>query len=233
MSLKAVLIVDDEPKIRAVVRQALEDDVERVLEASTGRDAIATIETERPELVILDLGLPDMDGLAVCRAVRVWSSVPILVLSARTDEEEKVRILDAGADDYVTKPFSTLELRARVRAQARRAQMPSTPGTAAPLVIGDLLIDTGARLVTSAGVAVHLTRTEWALLRVLVAHAGRPVTHERLFTSVWGRSEGDAQLYLRVYIAHLRRKLEGDPYRPTLILTEPGVGYRFVLEAQT
>ncbi len=225
----SVLIVDDEPKIRSAVRQALEREVRLVLEASNGRDAIAIAERERPGLVVIDLGLPDMEGLAVCRAIRGWSSVPILVLSARTDEQEKASLLEAGADDYVTKPFSTVELRARVRAALRRSQMAPVPGTDAPIVIGDLVIDTARRLVTSAGSDVHLTPTEWGLLRVLIANAGRPVTHERLFRAVWGQAEGDAQLYLRVYVAHLRRKLEGDSYRPRLIITEPGVGYRFVL----
>jgi two-component system KDP operon response regulator KdpE len=225
----SVLIVDDEPKIRNAVRQALEHEVRTVLEASNGRDAIAMAERERPGLVIIDLGLPDMEGIAVCRAIRGWSSVPILVLSARTDEEEKASLLEAGADDYITKPFSTVELRARVRAAVRRSQMAPLPGTNAPIVIGDLVIDTARRQVTSAGSDVHLTPTEWGLLRVLIANAGRPVTHERLFHAVWGQAEGDAQLYLRVYVAHLRRKLEGDSYRPRLIVTEPGVGYRFVL----
>jgi len=225
----SVLIVDDEPKIRNAVRQALEHEVRTVLEASNGRDAITMAEQQRPAVVIIDLGLPDMEGIDVCRAIRGWSSVPILVLSARTDEQEKASLLEAGADDYVTKPFSTVELRARVRAAVRRSQMAPVPGTDAPIVIGDLVIDTARRVVTRARSDVHLTPTEWGLLRVLVANAGKPVTHERLFHAVWGHAEGDAQLYLRVYVAHLRRKLEVDSYQPRLILTEPGVGYRFVL----
>jgi len=229
MSLHTVLVVDDEPKIRDIVREALASDAERVLEASTGHDAIAVAETERPDLIVLDLGLLDMDGLEVCRAIRAWSSAPIVVLSARTSEDDKAGILDAGADDYVTKPFSVVELRARIRAHARRARMPSILGSDAPIVTGDLVIDVGRQTVTRAGVPVHLTRTEWALLRALIAHDDRPVTHDRLFAQVWGHAEGDARLYLRVYVAHLRRKLEADPYRPTRILTEPGVGYRFVL----
>jgi two-component system KDP operon response regulator KdpE len=224
-----VLIVDDEAKIRSALRQALEREVGVILEASNGRDAIAIAEQKRPAVVIVDLGLPDMDGIDVCRIIREWSSVPILVLSARTDEHEKASLLEAGADDYITKPFSTVELRARVHAAVRRSQMTPVPGTEAPLVIGDLVIDTARRIVTSAGSDVHLTPTEWGLLRVLIANAGRPVTHARLFDSVWGQAAGDAQLYLRVYVAHLRRKLEADSYRPRLILTEPGVGYRFVL----
>lgn len=228
--IQTVLIIDDEPKIRAIVRQALECEAERLVEATTGRDAIAAAERERPDLIILDLGLPDMEGVDVCRAIRAWSGAPILVLSARTGEDDKTVLLDAGADDYVTKPFSTLELRARVRAQARRARMSAVPGSDAPLVVGELVIDTARREVMRNGVPVHLTPTEWALLRTLLAQVGRPVTHAQLFRAVWGESHGDAQLYLRVYVAHLRRKLEADSYQPRLILTEPGVGYRLVLD---
>jgi two-component system KDP operon response regulator KdpE len=230
MGTITVLIVDDEPKIRGIVREALRGDVKRVLEARTGKEAIALAEAERPDLIVLDLGLPDMDGVEVCRSVRAWSSVPILVLSARAAEGEKAALLDAGADDYVTKPFSTVEFTARARAQVRRAQMPPVPGGDAPLVIGALTIDTGRRRVVRAGEEVHLTPTEWGLLRALVARADRPVTHEQLFREVWGGVAGDAQQYLRVYVAHLRRKLEADSYHPRLIVTEPGVGYRFVLE---
>ncbi len=230
MPLRAILIIDDEPKIRAVLRQALEGESDRVLEAATGRAAIDVAEAERPDLLILDLGLPDMEGVEVCRALRAWSSAPIIVLSARGNEEEKAELLEAGADDYVTKPFSTVELRARVRAHVRRARMAPLLGEEAPVTLGDLVIDTARRVVTRAGDDVHLTPTEWSLLRALMANAGRPVTHAKLFSAVWGRSHGDAQSYLRVYIAHLRRKLERDVYRPHLILTEPGVGYRFVID---
>jgi len=227
--LSSVRIVDDEPKIRLALRQAFEREVDTILEASNGREAIMIAEQKRPAVVIVDLGLPDMEGIDVCRAIRRWSSVPILVLSARTDEQEKASLLEAGADDYVTKPFGTVELRARVRAAVRRSQMAPVPGTDAPIVIGELVIDTARRVVTRAGSDVHLTPTEWGLLRVLIANTGKPVTHERLFHAVWGHAEGDAQLYLRVYVAHLRRKLETDSYEPRLIVTEPGVGYRFVL----
>jgi two-component system KDP operon response regulator KdpE len=230
LKISTVLIVDDEPKIRAIVREALENEAERLLEAVNGHDAIEIAQRERPDLVILDLGLPDMEGADVCRDIRSWSGAPILVLSARADEVEKAALLDAGADDYVTKPFSTVEFRARVRAQIRRSRMGIVTGGDAPIEIGDLSIDTARREITRRGDAIHLTPTEWALLRALLAHAGRPVTHAQLFRTVWGESYGDAQLYLRVYVAHLRRKLEGDSYRPRLILTEPGVGYRFVLD---
>ncbi len=231
MGTITVLVVDDEPKIRGIVREALRDDAKRVLEARTGKEAIALAESERPDLIVLDLGLPDMDGADVCRSIRAWSNVPILVLSARAAEGEKAALLDAGADDYVTKPFSTVELTARARAQVRRSQMAPVPGGEGPLVIGSLTIDTGRRRVVRDDVDVHLTPTEWGLLRALISRADRPVTHERLFREVWGGAEGDAQQYLRVYVAHLRRKLERDSYHPLLIVTEPGVGYRFALEA--
>ncbi len=225
-----ILVVDDEPKIRALVRDALSAEAGRVLEASTGRDAIAIAAAERPDLIVLDLGLPDMDGLEVCRAVRKWSSAPILVLSARPGEEDKSLLLDAGADDYVTKPFSIVELRARVRAQLRRARMAPLPGAEAPLEIGHLVIDTARRRVTRDGDEVHLTPTEWNLLLALLALADRPATHQKLYHAVWGNASGDAQQYLRVYVGHLRRKLERDPVHPRLILTEPGIGYRLILE---
>ncbi|HEX6965379.1 MAG TPA: response regulator [Gemmatimonadaceae bacterium] len=225
-----VLVIEDEPKIRAVVRDALAEDVTRVLDAATGEDGIAVAVAERPDLVVLDLGLPDMDGLEVCRRLRQWSSAPIVVLSARHSEEEKVRLLDAGADDYVTKPFGPVEFRARVRAQLRRARMAPVPGGDQPLALGDLTIDVARRSVMRDGETVHLSPTEWGLLQTLVTNAGRTMTHQQLFHAVWGPSYGDPQGYLRVYVAHLRRKIERDPYTPRHILTEPGVGYRFESE---
>ncbi|HXY31488.1 MAG TPA: response regulator [Gemmatimonadaceae bacterium] len=228
-SAKTLLVIEDEPKIRAVVRDALAGEADRLLEAATAADGIALAERERPDLVILDLGLPDRDGAEVCRHIRSWSSAPIVVLSARHSEEEKAHLLDAGADDYVTKPFGPVELRARVRAQLRRARMTPIPGGDAPLVSGDLVIDVANRQVTMNGVAVHLTPTEWSLLKVLVINAGKTMTHQQLFHAVWGSAYGDAQQYLRVYVAHLRRKIEQDPYAPRRIVTEPGVGYRFEL----
>jgi two-component system KDP operon response regulator KdpE len=222
-----VLIVDDEPKIRALLRDALLADGVTVIEAATGAEGIGAALESRPKLIILDLGLPDMDGVALCTAVREWSTAPIVVLSARHSEEEKTRLLDAGADDYVTKPFGMPELRARIRAQLRRARMRPVPGGDAPVRAAELEIDLAKRVVRRAGTPVHLTPTEWELLHELVMNDGRTLTHRHLFHKVWGQSYGDPQGYLRVYVAHLRRKLESDPYHPRLLLTDAGVGYRF------
>jgi len=225
-----LLVVDDEPQIRRAVRNTLATDFARVIEAATGSAAIDLAAAERPDFVILDLGLPDGAGIAVCRELRKWLDAPIVVLSARHADAEKVALLDAGADDYVTKPFSPDELQARVRAHLRRARATGSVARDRVIVRADLVIDTGARLVKRGGVVVHLTPTEWELLCALLAHAGRTMTHRQLFTAVWGNASGDAQQYLRVHVAALRRKLETDPVHPRLIHTEPGVGYRLDLE---
>jgi two-component system, OmpR family, KDP operon response regulator KdpE len=227
MSQATILVIDDEPRIRAVVRRALTDDAVRVIEAATGREGIDRAAAERPDLIVLDLGLPDVPGIRVCAEVRKWSAAPIVVLSARHSEHEKVSLLDAGADDYVTKPFGTAELQARVRAQLRRSRGVPRPGGAGPVEVDGLEIDLARRALTRGGEEIHLTPTEWDLLRAFVAHAGGTLTHEQLFRAVWGRSGADPQAYLRVHIANLRRKIEADVIRPRLILTEPGVGYRF------
>jgi two-component system KDP operon response regulator KdpE len=224
-----VLIIDDEPQIRRVVRTALEGEATVLLEAGTGAGGVALASAERPDLIILDLGLPDADGQAICRALRERSRAPIIVLTARHGEAEKIALFDAGADDYVTKPFSSDELRARVRAHLRRASgmMVGTEAGGA-ITADDVLIDFSVPAVTKADADVHLTRTEWDLLRALAANEGRTMTHAQLFRAVWGNGSGDAQQYLRVYVRNLRQKLERDPVRPRLIVTEPGVGYRFV-----
>lgn len=226
MHSDTVLVIDDELQIRRVVRNTLEQDGLRVLEAGTGREGADLAAAQRPDLIVLDLGLPDMTGLAVCQELRAWSRAPVLVLSARHSDTEKATLLDAGADDYVTKPFSPVELRARVRAQLRRARLAGGPEVTC-VRTGELAIDLERRAVSRAGVAVHLTPTEWSLLRVLVANRGRTLTHGALFAEVWGHAHGDAQQHLRVHVASLRRKLESDAVRPQHLITEPGVGYRF------
>jgi two-component system KDP operon response regulator KdpE len=199
-----------------------------VVEAENGASALEQVTSERPQLVILDLGLPDISGTAICAELRKRTRAPILVLSARHSDSEKVALLDAGADDYMTKPFSTAELQARVRALLRRAARGDTPDADTRVESGDLVIDLVARTIMVRGTYVHLTRTEWELLRTLATQAGRTLTHQQLFREVWsGRSYGDAQQYLRVQVAHLRRKIEDDVVRPRYIVTEPGVGYRF------
>jgi two-component system KDP operon response regulator KdpE len=239
----AVLVIDDEPQIRRLLSNALtaapfalpslpgaaDDPVRvRVLEASSGRAGIDLAAAEAPSLVMLDLGLPDMPGIEVCRELRRWTAAPIIVLSARHADTEKAALLDAGADDYMTKPFSTVELLARARAQLRRARTAThDPAAAALVTFGDLTMDLQRRRVERGGALLHLTPTEWSLLRAFVTHPRQTLTHRQLFQAVWGNTEGDAQQYLRVYVGHLRRKIERDPIRPRFIQTEPGVGYRF------
>lgn len=222
-----VLIIDDEPQIRRVVKNALQSDVARVLEAGTGSEGIDLAAAERPSLVVLDLGLPDLAGVEVCREIRKWSSAPIVVLSARHSDQEKALLLDTGADDYITKPFSTIEFTARIRANLRRAQAAQLAAQVQPIGIGDLVVDLTARTLRRGDQSIHLTPIEWELLRTFITQAGRTLTHQQLFNAVWGRAFGDPQQYLRVHVANLRRKIERDAVRPQLIVTEPGVGYRF------
>jgi two-component system KDP operon response regulator KdpE len=223
-----ILVIDDEPQIRRVVRNALADDGYQVLEASRADEGIDLAAAEQPVLIVLDLGLPDQDGLAVCRHLRSFTAVPIVVLSARHSASEKEALLDAGADDYVTKPFSTVEFKARIRAHLRRAYQSATGVPIKSVVVAHgVTIDLAARAVKRDGHDVHLTPTEWNLLRTFVGNPGKTLTHSQLFAAVWGSASGDAQQYLRVYVGQLRRKLEADPVRPLLIRTEPAVGYRF------
>jgi two-component system KDP operon response regulator KdpE len=226
-----ILVIDDEPQIRRVVRNAIAADIGRVVEASNGRAGIDIAASERPSLIILDLGLPDMDGADVCRAIRGWSAAPIVVLSARGSVQEKAALLDVGADDYIAKPFSTIELQARVRAQLRRARLAPAAAPTHVLEADGAVIDLAKPSVKRDGVAVHLTKTEWQLLRALIQNAGRTMTHRQLFHAVWGNAHGDMQQYLRVHVRSIRRKIERDPVRPRLIVTEPGVGYRWENDA--
>ncbi|MGV3708877.1 MAG: response regulator [Gemmatimonas sp.] len=224
-----VLIIDDEPHIRRVVRNVLSELEVGVIEASRAQEGIDLAAAQQPAVIVLDLGLPDIDGREVCRELRAFTAAPIIVLSARDRESEKVALLDAGADDYVTKPFSPAELQARVRAQLRRAAEKQQPESRTTINTRRLQVDLGSRTVRVNNEAVHLTPTEWSLLRAFVTHAGQTMTHHQLFRDVWGNVEGDAQQYLRVYVGQLRRKIEQDPVRPEFIRTESGVGYRFEL----
>jgi two-component system KDP operon response regulator KdpE len=227
MASQIILIVDDEPQIRRVVRNSLANEAGRIVEATTGSEAIDLAAAVRPTLIVLDLGLPDIPGVDVCREIRKWSTAPILVLSARHSDSEKVALLDAGADDYITKPFNPAELQARVRAQLRRVRLSEVVGPGEKMEVDGLSIDLAKPSLKKNGAAVHLTKTEWDVLRVLVRHAGRTLTHGQIFREVWGSAYGDKQQHLRVHIRSLRRKIEADPVRPRLIVTEPGVGYRF------
>ena len=220
---RSALIIDDEKQIRRLLRIALESADHHVFEAESGEAGLNEIVQRRPDIVLLDLGLPDLDGIKVLRRLREWSDVPVLILSVRDDAEEKVAALDAGADDYVRKPFDTAELLARVRAAQRR----SLTEAGEPVYnSGPLCVDFAARQVKLDGKEVKLTPTEYSLLRVLVQNAGKVVTHRQLLRTVWGeKAESQAQ-YLRVYITHLRRKLEAERDSPTLIRTEVGIGYR-------
>jgi len=221
-----VLIIDDEPEIRHVVRSALRSTVARVLDAADGRTGLDAVRTQAPDLIVLDLGLPDQSGLDLCRAIRAYSLAPIVVLTARHIESDKVALLNAGADDYVTKPFSTSEFTARVSAQIRRART-ARPGTSGVVEADGVSIDFTSRHATRDGTPIRLTPIEWAILRALTADPGRVYTHQQLFDAVWAREFGDARQYLRVHITNLRRKVERDPTHPHVIITEPGVGYRF------
>jgi two-component system KDP operon response regulator KdpE len=198
----------------------------RVLEAATAAQALVQAETRQPDLVLLDLGLPDLDGLEVTRRIRGWSAVPIVVVSARGQERDKVQALDAGADDYLTKPFGTDELLARMRVALRHASRVSSGQGEASFESGELRVDLAARLVYRRGVEVRLTRTEYRLLAALVKHAGKVLTHRQLLVEVWGPGSANETHYLRVYMAQLRHKLEDDPAQPRWLLTETGVGYR-------
>ncbi|MGO8674449.1 MAG: response regulator [Limisphaerales bacterium] len=219
------LVIDDELQIRRLLRVCLEANGYRVLEAANGQEGISEAAQHRPDVVLLDLGLPDMEGVAVLQRLREWSKVPVVVLSVRDREDDKIKALDNGADDYVTKPFGTGELLARLRLAMRHGQSPSD---SALFQSGRLEVDLTARLVKVAGNETKLTATEYALLRQFVKHAGKVLTHQQILREVWGPNYIGQTQYLRVYMAHLREKLEAEPSKPALLLTEPGIGYRLV-----
>ena len=221
-----VLVIDDEPQIRRLVHAALEAEGYRVVEAASGQRGSIEAGSHKPDLAIVDLGLPDLDGVDVIRRIREWSAMPLIVLSARAQETQKIAALDAGADDYVTKPFGVGELLARIRVALRHAARRDGGGTR--LALGDIEIDLAKRLVRAPGRALHLTPIEFRLLTCLGQHEGMVVTHRHLLREVWGPSHVEQPQYLRVYMKQLRQKLEPDPVRPRYLLTETGVGYRLV-----
>lgn len=227
-STPVVVMVEDEKQIRRFVRTALESEGIRVFDAETGHQGLTEAATRKPDLVILDLGLPDFDGVDFIRELRTWSALPVIVLSARTDEVDKIEALDAGADDYLTKPFGVGELLARVRAALRRRA--TGANGEAVVTFGAVCVDLANRSVVRAGTQIHLTPIEFRLLSVLAGNAGKVITHRQLLRDVWGPSHVEHSHYLRIYMAQLRHKLEDDPARPRHLLTETGVGYRLSSE---
>ena len=224
-----VLLVEDEPQMRRFLRATLPGQGYRLLEAATGEDGLVQARSRTPDLILLDLGLPDLDGVEVMRRLREWTATPVIVLSARGQETDKVQALDAGADDYLTKPFGTEELLARMRVALRHVARVGE-GAESVFEAGDLKVDLGARRVFVRGSEARLTRTEYNLLALLVKHAGKVLTHRQLLKEVWGPASTEQHHYLRVYMGQLRHKLEADPARPRHLLTETGVGYRLKVE---
>jgi len=223
------LVIDDEPQIRRLLRILLEQEQYRALESDSGRRGLSEIALRRPDVVLLDLGLPDMDGMVVLERLRQWSRVPVLILSVRDGPEDKVAALDAGADDFVTKPFESAELLARLRAIQRRVQVGAEKSV---FEAGHLVVDFNSRTVEVNGREVKLTATEYALLKLLALHAGKVVTHKQLLREVWGPNAEEQSQYLRVYMMHLRKKIEMPDAAERLLRTESGIGYRLVIPQQ-
>jgi two-component system KDP operon response regulator KdpE len=222
-----ILTVDDEPQIRRLLQITLEGKGYRVIQAETGEEGTIRAMTDNPELIILDLGLPDMDGIEALKVIRKSSKVPVIILSVRSGESDIIAALDAGADDYLTKPFRTGELLARIRACLRKANVPEG---GVPLAIGDIVIDAAGHTATKKGIALKLTGTEFALLLLFMRNAGKVLTHRYLLETVWGPAYAEETQYTRVHVGNLRKKIEDDPASPEYILTESGIGYRFVKE---
>ena len=220
---KSALIIDDELQIRRLLRVTLESNDYTVHEAETGESGLSEIAFRRPDVVVLDLGLPDLSGIDVLKRLREWSETPVVILSVQDDENQKVRALDAGADDYVTKPFSAAELMARLRVAQRRMKPLNEVQT---FSFGKLVVDLVARIVTMDGEKIPLSATEYSLLTLFVRHAGRIMTHRQILREIWGPKSEEHRHYLRVYVTHLRQKIERDPKTPKFIITEPGIGYR-------
>ena len=221
-----IIVIEDEPQIRRFLRTALTSEGYQVAEAETGKQGLAEAATRKPDMIILDLGLPDMDGVEVVRELRAWSSVPVVILSARSQENDKISALDAGADDYLVKPFGVGELLARIRVALRHVSSAAYGEEMGVFSVNELKVDMIHRKVTVSGAEVHLTPIEYRLLTVLVKHAGKVLTHRYLLKEVWGPNYVERAHYLRIYMGILRHKLEKDPARPRFLLTEVGVGYR-------
>ncbi|HTB75932.1 MAG TPA: response regulator [Polyangiaceae bacterium] len=229
MSALTLLVIDDEPQVRRFLRSSLATTDYKLIEAATGEAGLAEAASKRPNIILLDLGLPDLDGIDVTRRLREWSQTPIIILSARGQDQDKIAALDAGADDYLTKPFSLPELLARIRVAERHAEQLGDKADAV-FTLGDLRIDLAGRVVTVGGAEVRLTPIEYKLLTTLARKAGRVLTYQQLLKDVWGPRYATQKQYLHVYMGHLRSKLEHDPARPRFLVTEPGVGYRLKLE---
>jgi len=221
-----IIVIEDDPPIRRFLRTGLTTQGFTVFESETGRQGIIEVEVRKPDLLILDLGLPDMDGVEVIKAVRTWSVIPIIILSARSSEQHKIDALDAGADDYLTKPFGFGELLARIRVALRHAIQPQEHIQAGVFITANLKVDLHKRVVSLDEQEIHLTPIQYRLLAVLVQHAGRVLTHQQILKEVWGPSYSENAHYLRIYMSQLRQKLEADPTQPKFLLTESGVGYR-------
>jgi two-component system KDP operon response regulator KdpE len=229
VSALTLLVIDDEPQVRRFLRSSLASIDCKVIEAATGEAGLAEAASKRPDVILLDLGLPDLDGIEVTRRLREWTQTPIIILSARGQDQDKIAALDAGADDYLTKPFSLPELLARIRVAERHAEQLSDKKDAI-FTLGDLRIDLASRVVTVGGNEVRLTPIEYKLLTTLARKAGRVLTYQQLLRDVWGPRYATQKQYLHVYMGHLRNKLEHEPARPRFLVTEPGVGYRLKLE---
>lgn len=225
-----LVVIEDDPQIRRFLRTGLSAEPFRIFEAETGRAGLVEAATRKPDLVILDLGLPDLDGVEVVTELRGWYTRPIIILSARSNEQEKIKALDAGADDYLTKPFGIGELLARIRAALRRAARDAGVAAGSSIEFGDIRVDLAARRVLRGGDDVHLTPNEYRLLAALVRHAGKVCTQRQLLVEVWGPSHVEHGHYLRIYMAQLRHKLEADPTNPRFLRTEAGVGYRLLVD---
>ncbi len=225
-----IILIEDEAQIRRFLRTTLTSEGYKIIESETGKQGMTEARTRKPDLIILDLGLPDMDGVEVVKGVRAWSSVPVIILSARSQETDKISALDAGADDYLVKPFGVGELLARIRVSLRHVSSTATGEETGAFSVDELRVDMIHRKVTVGGAEVHLTPIEYRLLTVLVKHAGKVLTHRTLLKEVWGPNYVDRAHYLRIYMGILRHKLEKDPARPRFLLTEVGVGYRLAAD---